>query len=135
MRLEPVHPQHVVALWPQVAPFLERAFVHSAGEYSLEQLKALLTSGQQTLLILIDEDKALHGALTIATENYPNACVAFVTAVGGRQIVSPENFAQLFEWCRSRGYTTIRGASFASVGRLWRRFGAREIYRVVEMKL
>ncbi len=135
MRLEPVIPQHVVALWPQVAPFLERAFVHSAGEYSLEQLKAMLVSGRQHLLVFVGDDQSLHGALTIATESYPNACVAFITAAGGRGIVTQENFTRLFEWCRSRGYTTIRAASFASVCRLWRRFGGREIYRIVEMGL
>lgn len=134
MRLQPVFPQHVVALWPQVEPLLAEAFKHSAGEYSLDQLKAFLTSGQQQLLIVLDGDK-IKGAATIATESFPNASIAFVTAVGGRAIANPDNFQQLQEWCRSRGYTRIRGAAFESIARLWRRFGAVEIYRTVEIKL
>lgn len=134
MRLEVVHPQHVVALWPEVEGFLEAAFEHSAGEYTVEQLRVFLVEGRQTLIVLVDET-GIHGAVAIATETYPNATVAFVTAVGGKAIACRENFEQLFAWCRERGYTRIRGAAYESVARLWRRFGAQEIYRTVEITL
>lgn len=134
MEIVQIPSHHVVAQWPKIERFLAEAMEHSAGECSLEQLRAILTSGQQTLLAVVDGSE-FHGAITIATESYPNFSVAFVTSVGGRAIASRENFEQLFGWCRSRGYTHIRGAAYESVARLWRRFGAKEIYRTVEIEL
>ncbi len=136
MRVEAVHQNHIPAVWPKAEGFLAEAMVHSAGEYTLEQLKVYLVTGIQTLLLLIDEGGTVRGAASIATESYPNACVAFVTAIGGRDIARPQYFAQLADWCRQRGYTCIRGAAFEAVARLWRKqFQAKEIYRVVEIPL
>ena len=134
MNLERVPPHQVVAVWHKVEPFLAAAFEHSAGEYSIDQLRAFLTTGLQTLLVFVEDGQA-KGALTITTESYPNFSVAFVTAVGGRAIVNPSNRDALFDWCRAQGYTHIRGAAFESVARLWRHIGAREIYRTVEITL
>lgn len=134
MEIQQILPWQVVSTWPRIERYLAAAFEHSAGEYSLEQLRCFLTSGIQILLVVKDGEE-IHGAVTIATESYPNASVAFVTAVGGKAIANPENFAQLFAWCKSRGFTRIRGAAFEQVARLWRRFGAKEIYRTVEITL
>lgn len=134
MEIVQIPPHHVVAQWPRVEHFLAEAMTHSAGECSLDQLKALLTSGQQTLLVVANNGE-ISGAITLATESYPNFSVAFVTAVGGKAIACRENFEQLFAWCKAHGYTHIRGAAYESVARLWRRFGAREIYRTVEIEL
>jgi len=134
MRLEHVHPHHIASIWPSVEGFLADAMTHSAGEYNLDQLKAMLAAGSQTLLVLVGE-KGICGAASVATENYPNACIAFVTAIGGRAIAKPEYFALIADWLRAQGYTAIRGAAFEAVARLWRRFNATEIYRVVEIPL
>ncbi len=135
MRLEHVHQNHIAAIWPNVEGYLLQAMTHSAGEYTLDQLKVYLASGIQTLLVLTDGDK-IYGAASVATENYPNACVAFITAIGGKDIAKPEHFSKLADWCRQRGYTRIRGAAFEAVARLWRKqFQAKEIYRVVEIML
>lgn len=134
MEIERIPPHQIVAIWPKVERFLAEAFEHSAGEYSLEQLRAFLTSGMQTLLAFVADGEA-HGALTIASESYPNYSVAFVTAVGGRALVTDANRDKLFAWCRANGYTHIRGAAYESVARLWQRIGAKEIYRMVEIKL
>lgn len=134
MRLEFVHQNHIASIWPSVEGYLAGAMAHSAGEYNLDQLKAMLASGLQTLLVLVGEN-GICGAATVATENYPNACIAFVTAIGGRAIAKEDNFALLADWLRSQGYTAIRGGAFESVSRLWRKFNAKEIYRVVEIPL
>ena len=134
VRLEFVHPNHIASIWPSVEGYLAGAMEHSAGEYNLDQLKAMLATGTQTLLVLVG-DNGIVGAATVATENYPNACIAFVTAIGGKAIAEPAHFAQLADWLRAQGYTAIRGAAFEAVARLWRRFNAKEIYRVVEIPL
>lgn len=134
MELERIPPHQVVAVWPKVEPFLAAAFEHSAGEYSVEQLRVFLTSGLQVLLAFVEDGEA-HGALVVATESYPNFSVAFVVAVGGRALVTDDNRDKLFAWCRANGYTHIRGAAYESIARLWQRIGAREIYRMVEIEL
>lgn len=134
MDLECIPPQHVVVAWPKVEKFLAEAFTHSAGEYSLEQLRAFLSNGTQTLLVFV-EDNEIQGALTMAAESYPNFSVGFITAIGGKCIASHDNADKLAAWCRGQGFTHIRGAAFEAVARLWRRVGFQEIYRIVELKL
>jgi hypothetical protein len=36
----------------------------SGGEYNVDHLKLYLTSGQQTLLIIIDGEQKIHGAIS-----------------------------------------------------------------------
>lgn len=134
MEIERIPPHQVVAVWPKVEKYLADAFTHSAGEYDLDQLRAFLTSGLQILLAIVKDGEA-HGAICIAPESYPNFSVAFVTAIGGHCFVTHESADLFFDWCRANGYTHIRGAAYESVARLWHRFGAREIYRMVEVKL
>ena len=136
MRIEHVHPSHIAAIWPQIEPMLALAMAHSAGEYTLEQLKVYLVTGIQQLLVFVDDEAGgICGALTVATEVFPNKCVAFVTSIAGRAIAVDGNFDQFKAWCKSKGFTDIRGAAFEAVARLWRKFNAKEIYRVVEIPL
>lgn len=134
MQIEQVHPNHIVAMWPSVEKMLAKALVRGGQEYTIDQLKVYLITGGQTLLIAYDES-GVHGAATIETARFPNATIAFVTAIGGRAIAVPENFAQLKAWCKSHGHTAIRGAAFEAVARLWEQFGSKEIYRIVEIPL
>jgi len=134
VRVEQVHPNHIVSIWPKVEPFLSRALARGQHEYTAEQLKVILICGGQTLLVAYS-DLGISGAATIETCRFPNATVAFVTAIGGRGIATQEAFSQLKEWCKKCGHTAIRGAAFPSVARLWEQFGSKEIYRTVEIGL
>lgn len=134
MEIERVPPHQVVAVWPKVEKFLAAAFEHSAGEYSVDQLRVFLTSGLQTLLAFVEDGEA-HGALSIATESYPNASIAFVTAVGGQALVTDDLADKFFAWCRAQGYTHVQGATFGRAVRLFERIGFKETYRIVEKKL
>lgn len=134
MKVEHVHPNHVVKIWPQVEPFLTAALVHGQQEYSVDQLKVFLVSGAQALLVAHD-DQGIKGAATIETCRFPNATIAFITAIGGRGIANKDAFSQLKAWCTNAGFTAIRGATFESAAQLWKRFESKEIYRVVEIKL
>lgn len=130
-----VPPSQVVATWPMIEGYLGRALEHAAGEYTLDQLKVFLVEGKHALLISVEED-VITGAAAVVPVNYPNASVAFISAIGGRLIANRILFGQLCNWCRNQGFTCIRGACFESVARLWKqRFGMGEIYRIVEMKL
>lgn len=134
MHVEQVHPNHIVAMWPQVEQMLSGALTHAHGEYTVDQLKVMLVNGSQTLLVAYD-DVGIKGAATIETCRYPNRTIAYVTAIGGRGIANREAFQQLEDWCKNHGHTHIRGAVFESIARLWQRFEAKEIYRIVEIEL
>lgn len=134
MHMEQIPPHQVVAVWPKVEPFLADAFAYSAGEYSLEQLRAYLTDGRQFLLAFV-EDGVAHGAMTICPESHPNASVAFVTAIGGCSLMTPALIDGFFAWCKAQGFTRVQGATHRSAARLFERIGFQEIYRIVEYRL
>lgn len=133
--VEQVSPMHVVAIWPRVEPFLARALVFAAGDYTIDQLKAFLVGGHQVLLVA-DNDGEIVGAATVCPIRYPNATVAFITSVGGRLISNQDLFTQLCDWCRGQGFTDIRGAVRESVARLYRqKFGFGDVYQIVGRQL
>lgn len=135
MSIEQIHPNFVHQLWPQVGHMLERALAFSGGEYSIEHLRMFLSRGEQVLLVAIEGDKII-GAATIEFANFPNARVAFVTAIGGRLIARQDLFDELRQWCRNQGCTRIRGEAREAVARLWKqRFGIPQKCVVVEHEL
>lgn len=115
---------------------LTLALEHSGGEYSAQQLQFMLVRGEQTLLIAESGDGKIIGAVAVAFENYPNARIAFITAIGGRMISTPDLYDQLTNWCRTNGCTKIRGAARESIARLWKqKFGFEQRYIIVEHSL
>lgn len=127
--------QYVQQVWPRIEAMLAAALEHSAGEYTTDQLKAYVVMGAQSLLVAVDDQNEIHGACTIAFENYPNHRVAFMTAIGGRFIINPDMQEQLKDWCRNNGATLFRGACRGSVARLLRRMGMSERYTIMEIPL
>lgn len=126
---------YIPQVWPKVERYLARAMDYCAGEYTLDQVKVRLVDGTQHLLVAADGDE-IRGACVIVFENYPNARIAFVVAIGGRLIANQDLYAQLEHWCRANGCTKIRGAAHESVARLWKqRFDYKEVYRIVERAL
>lgn len=134
MKVHHVNPQYVAAIWPKVGDFIANALKYSGGEYSADQLKVMLVDGSQNLLVA--DDGEIKGAAAVQIIRYPNDTVAFVTAIGGKLITSPDMFNQLTEWAKSQGCTKIQGAARESIERLWRiKFGFSERYRIVEKTL
>ena len=135
-RLEVVSPNHIYHVWDKVEKYLEGGLSKSGGEYNVHHLKQYLTSGQQTLLIIIDGEQKIHGAFTIEITNFPNERIAFTTSVGGKAITEQSLWKEYENWLRSNGVTMIRGAAHETVARLWRRkFGVQSRYIIVEKKL
>lgn len=136
MRLEQVNPNYVCQLWPKVEERLAAALKHAAGECTVDQLKLMLVRGEQTLLVFVEEDEKIAGALTVWFSNLPNMRVAYVTGVGGRGIANTQVRDLLRQWCFNNGATHIRGAVRPSVARLCReKLGFEQRYIVVEQPL
>jgi hypothetical protein len=116
-RLEVVSPNHIYHVWDKVKDYLASGLELSGGEYNVDHLKLYLTSGQQTLLIIIDGEQKIHGAIAIEFTNFPNERVAYITSIGGRHMTSPDLWDSLRNTLRQLGATTIRGGAHESVAR------------------
>jgi hypothetical protein len=121
--------------WPLVDEYLEEALRWGEDDYTLEQVKVYITKGDWMLLVAVDEKQNIHGAAAVHIYNMPNDRVAFVVAMGGRLISSAETYEQFSNLLRSFGATKIQGVAREAVARLWKRFGFKERYILVEAKL
>lgn len=137
MKLQHVPTQIVNQVWPKVVKYIDAAIVQQAGDadFHIEHVRTYVVSGQWLLVVVIDEQNEIHGAITINFFNRPNDRVAFITYIGGRSIVSQDAFDQLCALCKSFGATKIEGAVNEAVSRLWRKFGFKEKYRITEVAL
>lgn len=135
MKIQHVPVEWVPAVWPRIARFIAAALEHSHGDYTLEQMQALVAAGQQMLLVAVAEDNALVGAATVQLYNRPSARVAFITAIGGRLISNADTFAQLKCVLAAQGATCIEGAAREAIARLWKRYGFVPKYQIVGVTL
>jgi hypothetical protein len=134
MNIQRVDVGHIHQVWNLVEEYIASALEHSKGDYTLESVKVLLTTGQWMLVVAVDGNE-VKGAATVSFNNRPHDRVAFVTAIGGKLISSAESFAQLKDLLRTVGATCIEGAARDSIARLWSRYGFEEKYRIVGVKL
>jgi hypothetical protein len=66
----------------------------------------------------------------------PNARVAFIIAIGGKFISTPDSWAQFTDILRYNGATKVEGAARESIARLWAlKFKFTEKYRIIEVSL
>ena len=121
--------------WHLVEKFIEDALKWGEDDYTIEQARQNIAEGKWMLVVAIDEQQAIHGAAAINLYNMPNARIAFVVAIGGKLISSPETYEQLCSLVKSLGATRIRGVARESIARLWKRYGFEERYILVEAKL
>jgi hypothetical protein len=135
-KVQPVPTQFVNQTWAQVEPFIKAAH-EKFGEtdYTLEQMKVYLVLGQWTLMVATDENNEIRGAATVSFINYPSDRVAFITAIGGKLVTSPDTFEQMSKILKANGATKIQGVAKEAVARLWKRFGFEEKAILVEVKL
>ena len=121
--------------WPLVERFIADASQWGEDDYTVEQVKVYITKGDWMLLVAIDEGGVIQGAAAVNIYNMPNSRVAFVVAIGGKLISSNETYAQLCALLKSFGATKIQGVARESIARLWKRYGFRERYILVEADL
>jgi hypothetical protein len=136
LKVQPVPTQFVNQTWVDVEPFIKSAEEKFGNaEYTTEQIKVYLVTGQWTLLVAVDENNDIKGAATVSFINYPNDRVAFVTAIGGKLVSNPDTFEQMCTVFKANGATKIQGIAKEAIARLWKRFGFEEKAILVEVKL
>lgn len=129
--------QNVNQVMPLVEGFLKSAEEKvSFAEYNAEHIKVYLANGDWLLLVAVEEaDNSVKGAATVNFINYPNARVAYITSLGGKDIVNPEVFAQLCNVVKGFGATKIQCAAQDSAARLYERVGFDKKYSVLEISI
>ena len=133
--IQHVSQQFVAQTWPLVEHHIATAVVHAGDDYTLDQIRLLVSAGQWILLVAVDEKNIIHGAATVNFVNYPNDRIAFITFIGGKLISTQDTFAQLKNILKQFGATKIQGAAREAIARLWKRYGFNERYIIVETKL
>jgi len=135
MKVQSVPVELVQQVWPIVEGYLAAANLHGGGDYTLDQIRLLVSNGAWLLLVAADDEAKIHGAATVSFNNMPNDRLAFVTFIGGNLISSKETFAQLTGILKTHGATKIQGAARESVARLWKRYGFEERHIIVEKRI
>ena len=133
MNIQHVPVEFVNQVWPKVEGFIDAAVKQQEGEqdYTLDQVRTLVATGQWLLLVASNEENEIKGAATVSFSNRPNHRVAFITYIGGRLITNPGTFQQTCAILKRYGATSIEGAVNEAVARLWRRYGFIEKYSIV----
>jgi|688.fasta_scaffold709856_2 hypothetical protein len=120
MKLQHVEVNYLHQAWPLVEPWLIPVFEKSeiSKYYSIDNLKDYILSGAQKLLVFVDTDNNILGALTVQWTNYPKARIANVTCLGGSFGKSSEHYMLFIDWAKHMGATKIECSGRASVVRL-----------------
>ena len=115
-----VAPNNVYHVWDDINSYLEASINVSGGDFTLDQLKMLLVRGEQTLLVSVNDNKKINGAMTVEFINSPNARTMFITALGGHGIVNDETFSQVETWAKMQGATKASAWAQETQARLYK---------------
>jgi len=89
MKIQHVPLEWVNHTWPQVEGFIRDALEHAKGDYTLDHVQSLVSSGAWTLVVGVEDD-IIHGAATVSVSNRPADRVAFITTLGGKLVINDE---------------------------------------------
>jgi hypothetical protein len=137
MHIQHVATEYIQQVWPVVEPYIHEALEKGtmSSNYNAHHVQQFLASGQWLLVVAIDDENTVHGAMTISFINYPIHRVAFITATGGKSIINPEMLDQLKMLMKARGATKIQALARASMARLLEQTGFEAGNISVEVKL
>ena len=135
MKICPVEVHHICQTWQYVEKYIVESQKYGGGDYNSDQVKVYLTNGQWLLLVAVDENNVIHGATTVTFNNYPNHRVAFITATGGKGIITKDVIEQLKNLMKLYGATRIRAAVRPSMERLLYRVGFFKRYTIAETQI
>ena len=115
-----VAPNNVYHVWEDIKEYLNASINVSGGDFTLDQLKLLLVRGEQSLLISVNKNNKINGAMTVEFINSPNARTMFITALGGNGIVNDETFSQVETWAKMQGATKASAWAQEAQARLYK---------------
>ena len=135
LKVQQVPIEYVNQIWPSVEGYISAAMEYSSGDYTVDEVKVMVSLGSWGLIVATDDTNALHGALVISYFNRPSDRVGFVVAIGGKLVSNRSTWAQFEDILRSNGATYLEGAGRESIVKLWSRYGMKQKYAIVGKKL
>lgn len=135
MQVQQVPLQYVHAAWPKVERFITSALEYSQGECTTDQAKVRVSDGRWVLYVAVNDENEVKGAACVEFNNMPNDRVALVVAIGGRLMTNQDTWEQFTSLLKANGATEVQGAARESIARLWTRYGFKEKYRIVGVKI
>ena len=115
-----VAPNNIYSVWEDIKEYLNASINVSTHDCTIEQLKMLLVRGEQTLLVSVNDNSKINGAMTVEFINYPNNRVMHITALGGNGLVNDETFSQVESWARMQGATKASAWAQEAQARLYK---------------
>ena len=115
-----VAPNNIYNVWEDIKEYLNASINVSGGDFTLDQLKLLLVRGEQTLLVSVNKENKINGAMTVEFINNANARTMFITALGGTGIVNDETFSQVETWAKMQGATKASAWAQEAQARLYK---------------
>jgi hypothetical protein len=141
VKIQPVDTNYVSQVWPLVEKYLVDSLVEGAEKqnidpgYNIHHVQMFLTTGQWLLVVAVDEEHKVQGAMTVSFMNYPTARIGFITLTGGRLVLSRNTFEQLKVILKQRGATKVQAHGRESMVRLLQRTGFKPQTTLLEADL
>lgn len=135
MPLYQVHPNELPAIWPTVAPLLQRAIDLDADLNTIEQVEYAVRTGRTHLLVWNEPDEGITGAVTVDIIDYPRERVAHVNLMGGKGIVRTHVFDEAKNWMRLMGATTTQCWAKGTLVQMYEKMGMTNTHQVMREKL
>jgi len=117
MKLHQVNPNYVCQLWDIIKPMLKSGLPDNC-EYSIDQLKGLLATGERTLLVA-DDNGEIKGACAVSLRRHPNKFVCWIMSLGGSGGVL-FLATELEKWAKSQGCTDMKAETTRGLSNIFK---------------
>lgn len=135
MTLQYVNPAQLPQAWPVVAPLLQKAIDIDPMAITIEQTEHLVRTGKSHLLVWVELDQGITGAVTVDFIDYPRERVAHVNLMGGKGIVREHVFEDAKKWMRSMGATKAQCWCKENLVPMYQKMGMENTHHVMRIKL
>ena len=135
MTLQYVNPAQLPQAWPVVAPLLQRAIDIDPSAITIEQAEHSVRTGKSHLLVWVEPDEGITGAVTVDFIDYPRERVAHVNLMGGKGIVREHVFEDAKKWMRSMGATKAQCWCKENLVPMYQKMGMENTHHVMRIKL
>jgi hypothetical protein len=135
MTLQYVHPTQLPQAWAVAAPLLQKAIDIDPAAMTIEQVEYAIRTGKSHLLVWVEPDEGITGAVTVDFIDYPRERVAHVNLMGGKGIVREHVFEDAKKWMRSMGATKAQCWCKDNLVRMYEKMGMENTHHVMRIKL
>jgi len=135
MSLHYVTPNQLPQAWPVVAPLLQKAIDLDPTAITIEQAEYAVRTGRSHLLVWMEPEEGITGAVTVDFIDYPRERVAHVNLMGGKGIVRHHVFEDAKKWMRSMGATKAQCWARGTLVQMYEKMGMENTHQVMRIKL